>query len=247
MIKLVRSDEINKNANAVVDKGCQELEEEMKRLDPEGTPINIATLKLAVLNLNARLRRKGCISAFEINSARNQDTGENLVLNDDQIRENQLINRKHPITSTVKEILVGDTVRIKNKIDKHKANEMFIVTSKEGENINMQKVIHPLSMVPTKLASKSYNTRQKYVTLTHRPESMQDQEENDIECNAKKSIQKPKYLKSSNNWSPINSQFFNGDETSDSEDEDIPKTWIKQEVRRFEQHTPDVRDQRDSR
>ena len=38
-ITLIKTDEINKNANAVVDKGCRELEEELKRLDPEATQI----------------------------------------------------------------------------------------------------------------------------------------------------------------------------------------------------------------
>ena len=31
-ITMIKTDEINKNANAVVDKGCQELEEEIKQL-----------------------------------------------------------------------------------------------------------------------------------------------------------------------------------------------------------------------
>ena len=74
-IQLVKTEEINKNANAVVDKGCQELEEEMKRLEPEGNKISLATLKLAVMNLNSKLRRRGNISAWEINTARDQNTG----------------------------------------------------------------------------------------------------------------------------------------------------------------------------
>ena len=68
-IKLIKTDELNKNANAVIDKGCQELEEELKRLDPEGGKISQATLTLAVLHLNRKLRRRGNISAFEIHTA----------------------------------------------------------------------------------------------------------------------------------------------------------------------------------
>ena len=81
-ITMIKTDELNKNANAVVDKACQELEEEIKRIDPEGENISMGTLKLAVLNLNTRLRRKGRISAYEMNTARDQNTGENLNLND---------------------------------------------------------------------------------------------------------------------------------------------------------------------
>ena len=65
----------------------------MKRLEPEGKPISIATLKLAILNLNSRLRRKGCISAFEIHTARDQESNENLHLKDEILRTNQLQTR----------------------------------------------------------------------------------------------------------------------------------------------------------
>ena len=54
-ITMVKTDELNKNANAVVDKSCQELEEKIKRLEPEGSMLSLGTLKLAVLNLNTRL------------------------------------------------------------------------------------------------------------------------------------------------------------------------------------------------
>ena len=36
MIQFVKPDEINKNSNAVIDRACQELEEELTRLAPEG-------------------------------------------------------------------------------------------------------------------------------------------------------------------------------------------------------------------
>ena len=47
-IEIVKTDEINKNSNVVIDKGCQELEEELKRLEPEGKELSLATLKLAI-------------------------------------------------------------------------------------------------------------------------------------------------------------------------------------------------------
>ena len=53
MIKLIGTDGVNKNANAIIDVGCKELEDEIKRLEPEGNPIDISTLKLAVLNLRS--------------------------------------------------------------------------------------------------------------------------------------------------------------------------------------------------
>ena len=35
-ITFVKTDELNKNANAVIDRGCQELEDEIKKISPEG-------------------------------------------------------------------------------------------------------------------------------------------------------------------------------------------------------------------
>ena len=92
-IKIVKTDELNKNANAVIDKGCQELENELKRLDPKGQPISVAVLNRAIINLNSKLRRRGNISAWEINSARDQNSGENLHLDDRTIRKNQITER----------------------------------------------------------------------------------------------------------------------------------------------------------
>ena len=121
-ITLVKTDEINKNANAVVDKGCQELEEEIKQLEPEGRKITNSILKLAIRNLNSKLRRRGNISAYEINTARDQNTGENLQLENKSLRSDQLETRKsaNP-TENIEPVEVGDTVMIKNQNNKHQA------------------------------------------------------------------------------------------------------------------------------
>ena len=85
----------------------------MKRLEPEGKPISIATLKLAILNLNSRLRRKGGISAFEIHTARDQESNENLHLKDEILRTNQLQTRAQQRNTNAKPVEEGDTVTIK--------------------------------------------------------------------------------------------------------------------------------------
>ena len=163
-IQLVKTEEINKNANAVVDKGCQELEEEMKRLEPEGNKISLATLKLAVMNLNSKLRRRGNISAWEINTARDQNTGDNLNLDDKAIRENQLKKRiDERKTTDVEDVEIGDTVRIRNKNDKHKANDIYLVTSKDEveDKVGVQKILHPLENTKGKFTSTVMKTNKK--------------------------------------------------------------------------------------
>ena len=219
-ISFVKTDEFNKNANAVIDRGCQELEEEIKRLSPEGEKITLAILKLAIMNLNSKLRRRGTISAFEINSSRDQNTGEHLPLSDEKLRSNQLQVRKSHETNIpkIKPILVGDTVTIKNKTDKHKANDMFVVTGKNDEKVKVQKILHPLKNVPGKIMSKTYETDEIRLRMIHRPKPIDDnddEEENVYDVDIIK-VQD----KNQDSWNPIDQRFFARDD--DSEDETIP-------------------------
>ena len=71
-IILLPTDEFNKNANAVIDKGCQELEEELTKLVPGGSKITQPILAQAVLQLNQKVRRRGTISSYEIHTARDR-------------------------------------------------------------------------------------------------------------------------------------------------------------------------------
>ena len=75
----------NKNSNAVVDRGCQELEEELRKLSPEGKPISQATLAQAQLQVNKKIRRQGKLSVYEIHAARVSDrfADFSIVLNKD--------------------------------------------------------------------------------------------------------------------------------------------------------------------
>ena len=219
-IKLVKTEEINKNANAVIDKGCQELEEEIKRLDPEGNKLSLATLKLAVMNLNSKLRRRGNISSWEINTARDQNTGNNLNLDDNNIRDDQLKTRiDKRIPSKVENIKVGDTVRIRNKTNKHKANDMYIVTAEDEDSgkVGVQKLLHSLEKnVEGKITSKILKTSKKLLTTIHKPEFPHDEtdEENEEDVDEEYSSNEPE----AKPWSPINSKFY--DESSEDEDEE---------------------------
>ena len=221
-ITMVKTDEINKNANAVVDKGCQELENEIKQLEPEGRKITSSTLKLAVLNLNSKLRRRGNISSFEINVARDQNTGENLTLNDQDLRSDQLKTRKSGSPSKdFESVLVGDTVVVKNENNKHKARDMFIVTNKDGENkVGIQKILHPLLKSNGKLMSKTYKTDEKRLLTIHRPTFPEpdDEDESDLEEDQQPLKAPP--------WNPINPQFF----FDNSEDEDETPAQLPNEL-----------------
>ena len=55
-IKIKPKDEFNKNENAIVDKACQELENEIRKIRPEGGKINQVELAAAILALNSKLQ-----------------------------------------------------------------------------------------------------------------------------------------------------------------------------------------------
>ena len=216
MINMIKTDEVNKNANAVIDKGCRELEEEIKRIEPDGGKLSMPQLKLAILKLNSKLRRKGCISSYELHTARDQNTSANLNLDDKQIRDKQLLSRKAAGDHENNDVQIGDSVQIKNRVNKHKANEVYIVTNKLGEQVEMQKVGNPLADKPAKLMIKTYKTKQKYKT-THRPEHMEHDEDTCNEANTVCNSQKIKPYNQSP-WSPIDRHFY-GSESDESEDE----------------------------
>ena len=214
-ITMVKTDELNKNSNAIVDRACQELEEELRRLEPEGDTISNATLKLAVMNLNSKLRRRGKISAFEINSSRDQNTGEHLSLDDEKLRNEQLETRKDTRTpAKTPHINVGDTVKVKNSRNKHKADNIYLVTNKNDEDVTVQRILHPLKKIPTKIMSTAYKTKAK---LLHQPKlpASDDSEEQVLPMPTKKK-------KEITPWNPFNTDFFY-DSDSESEEPNVHK------------------------
>ena len=62
---------------------------------------------------------------------------------------------------------IGDTVKVKNKSDKHKASDIFIVTSKNDKEVGIQKLLHPLKKTPPKFMGKIYNTKTKLLHTSH--------------------------------------------------------------------------------
>ena len=149
------------------------------------------------MNLNSKLRRRGNISAYEINTARDQNTGENLELEDKNLRSDQLETRKSSKpTENLEPIEVGDTVMIKNQNNKHKARDMFIVTGKsqEEKKIKIQKMLHPLLRDGPEF-----------------PDITEDDE--DIKIEEKQTIQLQP-------WNPIDQKFFHEDSDDDESDPD---------------------------
>ena len=107
-------------------------------MEPQGNQISTSTLKLAILNLNSKLRRKEGIRACKLSMARDQNTGTNLKLDDQQLWHNHLKTRKHTVPGITNDIQIGDTVHVKNKTDKQRTCEPYIVTNKKNDQVDLQ-------------------------------------------------------------------------------------------------------------
>ena len=143
---------------------------ELRKLAPEGGKISESTLAKATIAVNTILRRKGTISAYELHTARSQDTGENLLIKDEDIfnKQNKLRQSKEKVSS-VPDIKIGDTVTAIAPQDKHKAREIYLVTGKNGDKVSTRRLLHPLSDTPLKFMSRSYEVNPKHLVRINRP------------------------------------------------------------------------------
>ena len=94
-ITIKPGDELNKNSNAVVDKACQEIQLEIRKILPEGQNLDNTILAKAIISLNTKLRRQAKVSAYEIHTAGSLDTRENFDLDDHKLRKQQLESRSN--------------------------------------------------------------------------------------------------------------------------------------------------------
>ena len=214
-IELVLADVFNKNSNAVVDKGCQELEEELRKLSPEGLPISQATLSKAVLQVNQKLRRGGTLTSYEIHTARDAQSGANLRLDDEVLRDHQLDRRQSGRTTVqpAQEVKVGDLVAVKAPQDKHKARSTFVVTGKVGERVQAQRLLHTLQPGQQKIMSKVYETDAKRLIVTRRP---------DLPGIPPVLATPPVPPQPPPRYDAVNKRFWDSDDSDDSDVEDDP-------------------------
>lgn len=195
-----------------MDRACFELEQEIKHLVPDGRAISNTTLQHAIQLLNQKIRRKGHLSAIEIHFNRDMHSGQNLNLNYDEIRQEQLdtrskANEKHNAKVTKQTIIpnTGDIVTIQQKNDKHIAKHPFIVTDAKDDKIKVQKVINPFRGEHTesgpKLRTKQYTTDPYRTTVIFR------------NSNRTTKHQKTTPRKKPTQWNPIRiNEYLNDDD-----------------------------------
>ena len=236
-ISVVLKDPFNKNYNAVVDRACQDIEQEIRKLAPEGHKISPSLLAKATISVNTMLRRKQGISAYELHTSRSQDTGSNLLLKDEDMYQEQIKIRNRQTSSIPpKDIRVGDTVTDIAPQSKHKSRDIYLVTGKEGDKISTQRLLHPLSDTPLKFMSREYLSNPKYLRVLHRPEISPPTSpesryslvhEHSLDSNQqRKSIHKAVVVP----WSPINEKHF--EEDSDDDEDDVCQEAAVRDVHR---------------
>ncbi len=211
-ITVVLADSHNKNANAVVDRACHELETEITKLQPQGGEISDTILARSILLLNTKIRRHSKLSAMEIHFSRDQATSSNLHLDDKQLREEQLTNRQaiqSPCTAPV--VQQGDTVVLAEKPAKHTVRDVFIVTEANDTKVQMQKLAHPFTTTPT-LRAKIHVTTHDRLHPIHQP----CQQAIRIRDKTPSIVDPPE-----KQWLPIPSEYYTQDD-SEAEDEEEP-------------------------
>ena len=156
----------NKDSNSVVDKGIQELEQEILKHDPSGSPLTSLQLQMIVDTLNTRVRNRG-LSAKEIILKRDQFTQQTINVKDKMLSEQQTdIRTKNHIPSSRSKataiskasdapVVEGDLVYIKSEKQKNKTRDRYIVTGLNNNKALLQKL------------NDKFMSRQYEVPLTH--------------------------------------------------------------------------------
>ena len=213
-IKLELGNSLNKNSNAVIDKGIQELEREITTLSPGEKQIDQAILSQALMNLNNRLRRNGTLSARNILFSRDDKRQTNITLDDLKLAEDQLKTRESNNESHNKKIKgknsnfldVGDHVMMNTNPKKHNIRDMFEVVAKDYEKPNdlTIKKISGTRQIMTR--NKSYEVSNQHVFKVHKEIQLKNQTKTS--------------LKKYRNFDPIKRLEDSSDDESDSDNDE---------------------------
>ena len=226
-IQVILKDQLNKNFNAVVNRACQDVEREIRILAPEGRKISESVLARATIAVNTILRRKEGISAYEMHTARSQDTGGNLYLKDqDLYADQQKVRETKHKESKPTDIRVGDTVTPLSAEEKHKARDIYLVTGREKDKVLTQRLLHPLSQEPIKFMSREYKISPKHLQRIHRPPGSdlsvckEVLTKSPASTESSATITRPPPMSAKKSWSPVNPKYYEDDSSDDDDEND---------------------------
>ena len=167
----------NKNALALVDRKMRELEDEIKKIAPSNNVINVRMLARATSVVNEKDVNKGnkCLSAKEILFSRDQFTGENLPIKDEDIVEETMENRiknseysaksKATIQREAKpaDAKKGQIVFLKQDGSKLERRDMYLVleTDDTTQSLTICKLVNSLSNQSASLHPQNFSYKVK--------------------------------------------------------------------------------------
>jgi len=163
-IHMIVGEDFNKNKNCHVDKSIQELELELKKIDPNGKKITSSQLAQATMRVNSLIRRHG-YSSSDITFRRDENTNSSLTVPDRLLADKQYQARLKYQTAlkqdpSLKTSAPGDIILLKNNAPKHNIREPFLVTSRDGTNLEIKKILNTTSPTPLRTSNITQRIRQ---------------------------------------------------------------------------------------
>ena len=211
-ITMILGEDFNKNKNCHVDKSIQELENELRKLDPMEKKISPTQLAQAIMRVNSLIRHHG-YSSSDITFRRDENTNKVLTTPDElfidtshqaRLKNQKEIQKSPKVINTSK---TGDIIMLKSNSSKHSIRSPFLVTSQEGEILNIKKILNPTSGKPMKTSQQSQSIRQSQAFPLKKFFNLQINQDQ-LESHPPSS------------WDP-HAQAYSSDDDSDNEEEQI--------------------------
>ena len=162
----------NKDGNPVAEKAVQEFKNEKLKFRPSGGVINDIERALITASLNRRVRNSK-LSAREIITTRDQNTGERIEIDDNSLASDQFQRRliNHPASAKSKvhngviakkiNVWPGALVTLKKDKFKHRGREKYLVVRMEKEDPDLWWI----KKVETQLRQENYLVKTSEITL----------------------------------------------------------------------------------
>ena len=240
-ITIELSDSKNKNGVAIVDRAIQELEKEITTLSPENKPLCSSDLAKATISLNSRIRNRN-LSSYEIMFSREQNTGDNIQLDDKEMASKKLKSKEenHRLSEKSKfpkckepvpaEAEKGDYVFLKEDGGKHQLRDIYLVIESSSEKLTLVKMLHSLDKNEnTKLSSRKVEVHQNQIYKSNIFNNKKFKSTSEESCEEKSQkvaddkVLKSKRIPKTEKWSPfgkkssVSSESDTDSDTTDSE------------------------------
>ena len=159
----------NKNSTALVDRKMQELENEIKKLAPNSSTINLKILAKATSTVNEKIRNQG-LSAKEILFSRDQFSHKNIPLEDEliskSVMQERIINNSYSAKSKSQvntaaspaNAQKGHLIFLKDDGNKLTRRDLYLVTdtNSQDQTVTACKILNSFGNKPASIHPNHY-------------------------------------------------------------------------------------------